>query len=206
MTTSPVPAGNKETARPGRGRLRLVNVGAVVMLLSTAGWLRCELLTIDRIDVDTVCRESEELTNEYALPAKPGQEPQMSYSGRKHDCRFTYEFAECRDRFAGLIIEPKRRTMCFDAARDDGLRSCKAQLAELSDRFGDARVRRALQWRYGSPEQIAKFYFSKICEFAAIVIGPALGVVFILVTAKSINRCATPALHRSVHEFRTGDN
>ena len=174
-----------------RRRLRFIQTGFIVVLLCAAAGLRDELLTINGIDVAAACRVPEELPEERVLRGGRGQEPRLIYPRWLYEFAFTHEFDECRDRFAGLVLEPARRRSCFDAARDEGQRSCEAQLAELSNRYGASRVFRALQWRYGSSEQIAKYYILKIWEvvmFVVVLAGPAIaGAVFVTVVVKSIN-------------------
>jgi hypothetical protein len=203
LTTKPVLADTNQSATHRRRLRQLAQTGIIVTALSAGVWLRHELLQINDIDLAAVCLAPDELPEESMLPARPGRLPRTIYPrwSFRHD--FTREFEERRDRFAGMLVEPRRRASCRDAAReaawDAGGRSCEAQFAELSRRYGAPRVRWALQWRYGSTEQLAKIYLLNSIAVLILVASAASGSAFVRVTIKAINR-STSLSDRQLHE------
>ncbi len=171
-----------------RGPIRQsINVTITAAALFATLWLRNELFGIDDVDLVPSCPSSQELSIVMAELANSGRAPRaidQQAMGRRF---VTDEFEMRRDRLAGLNLEPERRRSCYDFARERDSRLCEIRFAALSATFGESRVRRALQWRYGSAEEIARYYFSKICQLAFPGAIAASGAAFVFLSIKVVN-------------------
>lgn len=196
------PFGSAEA--PRRRIWRLVAIAGGIVMIAVAGLTLRELRTIEEIDLVYDVPED-------AIP-KIEETSTMTASDRRNFFRrhFILEFQECRDRFIGLdqmLLEPRS---AFDPIFEDrmgrrkssdpigaraGIESCRSQLIALSDKHGVSKVRRALQWRYGSAGEFARYYWQK--GITGLGLGLALGIP-VAVFAVVIRGIAKRINHRPV--------
>jgi hypothetical protein len=158
---------------------------------------------MDEINLVTVFPIPADLPEETVLTDKEGQNPRTIHPRRRYRSHYAEGFEECRDRFLGLgrghyvrqdgIVDPYfenrigRLIPHPDPADQAGFRNCREQLEDLSARYGVARVRAALQRRYGSWYEIAGYYILKSVSYLTFALPVIIAAVLIRAIARIVN-------------------
>lgn len=174
-------------------------------LLSVLTWLGIESWNAWPIELTFEYRVPDEYPEKIATSGKGGRDPHVRYPREEYVYWFRAGFENCRDRFVWpeyplatrLPLDPydddegpglKQYGGYERRADEDGFRACQLQLRDLSDRYGVARVRRAIRWKYGSLERIVFYYIWQNANLLRLVCGVSAGAACILTIVKIMNR------------------
>ncbi len=215
-------AGSNLTTRR-RHVFRPVAVGMVVIVVSLAVWVRGELRAFSEIDLVVECDIPDELPTEVHREPAPGRAqssaPYVLRPREEYRISFAEGFEDCRNLFLGLReagwfrdtnSPPERYFGGRRLRRKSNLRwvvaennsakaeqlghaACLQQLQSWADRFGVARVRRALLWKYGSPADVAGCMADDSLDVIRYVLPVLIAGAVIVALVKISNRTASRA-------------